>query len=78
VRSVMVRVRAADLSLEMISMRKWLDHNHCESTKFGCDQDGDAIVLSIGFTADAVADAFASRFDGESSPVNPLDDDGAR
>jgi hypothetical protein len=64
-RTVRVRLRATDLSREMVAMRRWLDLNRYEPTRFGCDQDGDDIVLSIGFSASAAAEAFAKHFDSE-------------
>lgn len=65
-RTVKVRMRAADLSREMAAMREWLDRNGYEPKRFDCDQDGDAVVLSVDFMVDAEAEAFAVRFDGKS------------
>ena len=65
-RTVKVRLNAADLSDEMIVMRGWLDRNRYETARFDCDQDGDVVVLSVDFTVEATASAFAKRFDGES------------
>jgi hypothetical protein len=64
-RTVKVRLNAADLSDEMIVMRGWLDRNRYEATRFECDQDGDVAVLSVDFAVEAIASAFAKRFDGE-------------
>jgi hypothetical protein len=65
-RTVKVRLNAANLSREMAAMREWLDRNRYEATRFECDQDRDTVVLSINFMADAAAEAFVGRFDGES------------
>jgi hypothetical protein len=71
-RTVKVRLHAADISREMAVMRQWLDRNGYEPRKFNWDQDRDTVVLSIEFTVDAAADAFARRFDGESGTVVPV------
>ena len=63
-RTVKVRLNAADLSDQMIVMRGWLDRNRYEATRFDCDQHGDVVVLSVDFTVEVAAEAFAMRFDG--------------
>ena len=35
-KSVTVRVLAADLAREMVAMRRWLDRNRYEPTRFDC------------------------------------------
>jgi hypothetical protein len=65
-RTVRVRLNAADLSDEMIVMRGWLDRNRYEATRFDCNQDGDVVVLSVDFAVEAIASAFARRFGGQS------------
>jgi hypothetical protein len=64
-RTVTVRLRAADLSREMAAMREWLDRTRYEPTRFDCDQNGDTVVLSVDFRLAAAAEAFARRFDIE-------------
>jgi hypothetical protein len=61
---VTVRFRATDLSSEMAEMRGWLDRNQYEATRFDCNQNGDDIILSVGFRMKAAAEAFARHFDG--------------
>ena len=63
-RTVIMRLPAADLSGEMVAMRGWLDSNRYELTRFDCDQNGDDIIVSVDFSMDAAAAAFAKRFDG--------------
>jgi hypothetical protein len=63
-RTVKVRLNAADLPDQMIIMRGWLDRNQYEATRFDCDQDGDVVVLSVAFTVEVAAEAFAMHFDG--------------
>jgi hypothetical protein len=76
-RSVTVRVLAADLAREMLAMRRWLDRNRYEPTRFDCNQDGSQIILSVGFPTDAAATAFAQCFDGEGA-YQLLHPDGSR
>ena len=61
-RSVTVRVLAADLAREMVAMRSWLDSSGYEPTRFDCDQRGADVVVSIDFKLDEAAAAFASHF----------------
>src|SRR5215472_9155787 len=68
VRSVRVRMRAADLSREMIAMRRWLDRTRYALTRFDCDQNGNHVIVSVDLTSDAAAAAFAEHLDGESCP----------
>ena len=63
-RTVKVRLNAAELSDQMIVMREWLDRNRYEAKRFDCDQHGDVVVLSVDFTVEVAAEAFAMRFDG--------------
>ena len=39
-KSVTVRVLAADLAREMVVMRRWLDRNRYEPMRFDCNQNG--------------------------------------
>jgi hypothetical protein len=57
-RNVTVRVLVADFAREMVAMRNWLDSNGYEPTRFGCNQNGRQITLSVDFTTDAAAEAF--------------------
>jgi hypothetical protein len=63
-RTVTVRLRANGFSAIMATMREWFDRNSYEPTRFKYDQDEDAVVVSIDFTTDAAAWAFAIRFEG--------------
>jgi len=64
-RSVTVRVPAADLGRAMISMRQWLDLNQCEPTRFYCGKRGAEVVLSVAFSAGEAAEEFARQFGGK-------------
>jgi hypothetical protein len=64
-RSVTVRVPAADLGRTMISMRQWLDLNQCEPTRFDCGKRGAEVVLSVAFNTGGAAEEFARQFGGK-------------
>jgi hypothetical protein len=66
-RSVTVRVPAADLAREMVLMREWLDLNQCDPTRFDCGKNGAEVVLFVAFSSDIAAEGFARRFGGESA-----------
>jgi hypothetical protein len=65
-RSVTVRVLAADLAREMVLMREWLDLNRCEPSRFDCGKKGAEVVLFVAFSSGIAAEGFARRFGGES------------
>jgi hypothetical protein len=62
VRTVKVTLQEADLSRGMAAMREWLDRNGYEVRRFNCNQSGDEIIVSVDFTINAAADAFAAQF----------------
>jgi hypothetical protein len=64
-RTVTVRMDAADLSRQMAAMREWLDRHRYEPARFACDQDGNAVVVSVEFPNEREGEAFASHFDGQ-------------
>src|SRR6202045_1529867 len=51
-RTVTVRVRASDLAHQMAAMREWLDRHRYEPARFVCDQQGDAVDVSVEFPDD--------------------------
>ena len=65
-RSVTVRVLAADLGREMVLMREWLDLNRWEPSRFDCGKKGAELVLFVAFSSGIAAEGFARRFGGES------------
>jgi hypothetical protein len=69
-RTVTVRMDAADLSRQMAAMREWLDRHRYEPTRFACDQDGNAVVVSVEFPNEREGEAFASHFDDQ-EPQRP-------
>jgi hypothetical protein len=77
-RTVTVQLRAADFSRAMVAMREWLDRNGYEATRFKYDQHEDAVVVSVDFTGEVAAEAFARRFDGFRQPSPPSQGDSSR
>ena len=66
-RTVTVRMHAADLSSQMAAMRDWLDHHRYAPTRFVYDQTDSALVICVEFPNDLEGEAFARRFDGQES-----------
>ena len=64
-KSVAVRVPAADLARAMVVMREWLNLHRCEPTRFDCGTNGTEMVLLVGFGTGGAARGFARRFGGE-------------
>jgi hypothetical protein len=63
-RSVTVRIRAAEFSATMILIGEWLDANRYQPTRYKYDHNGDTVLVTVDFTAEVAAKAFAMRFDG--------------
>jgi hypothetical protein len=63
-RSITVRVRADEFSVTMNAMAEWLDANRYEPARYKYDHQGDLVVVTVDFTAEVAAQAFATRFDG--------------
>jgi hypothetical protein len=70
-RTVVIRLRRADLSAEMAAMRAWLDENRCQPSRFDCDQYEDTTVLRLEFKRDSEAQSFRARFEPSTSPRHP-------
>jgi hypothetical protein len=62
-RTVTVRLCAADLSRQMVAIREWIDRNRYGPSRFKYDQDEDAVVVSIDFPKDEEGEAFAKQFE---------------
>jgi hypothetical protein len=73
-RTITLRLPAAEFSAAIADMRDWLDQNQCEPSRFKYDQESEAIVLSVEFLDDKHGEAFAKRFDvmgrHQSSPTD--------
>ena len=61
----------------MTAMREWFDRNGYEATRFKYDQHEDTVVVSVDFTGEVAAEAFARRFDGLQKPSPPPQGDAA-
>ena len=67
-RTVVIRVSAADLGAELAEMRKWLTKNRYEPEKFTTRRYGNTVAIYVEFDRDAHAKEFRSRFDGQKRP----------
>jgi hypothetical protein len=63
-RSVSVRIRAAEFSATMTAIGEWLYANRYEPTRYKYDHQEDAVLVTVDFPAAVAAEAFAMRFDG--------------
>jgi hypothetical protein len=71
-RSVTVRLNAAEFSAAMTMIGEWLDANRYEPTRYKYDHHEDAVVVTIDFSTEMAAEAFAARFeDVYHSPTQP-------
>ena len=73
-RSVTVRINAAEFSATMTAIGQWVDTNRYQPTRYKYDHDEDTVLLTVDFPVVVEADAFAMRFDGvhRSSPLAHL------
>ena len=65
--TVIIRRRGIDLSAEMAAMRAWLDENGWDAAKFTHERYGEMTIISADFATEAQAEAFAQRFDAQTS-----------
>jgi hypothetical protein len=63
-RSITVRIRAAEFSATMAAIREWLDANRYEPTRYKYDHQEDVVLVTVDFPEAVAAVAFAMRFDG--------------
>jgi len=78
-RSITVRIRAAEFSATMIAIAEWLNTNRYRPTRYKYDHDEDAVVVTVDFQAGVAARAFAMRFEGtDSFPLQPASRDSRR
>ena len=63
-RSVTVRIRAAEFSATMTAIGEWLDANRYEATRYKYDHNEDTVLVTVDFPAEVAAEAFTMRFDG--------------
>jgi len=78
-RSVTVRLNAAEFSAAMITIREWLDANRYEPTRYKYDHHEDAVIVTIDFSTEMAAEGFAARFESAyHSPTQPASPDRSR
>jgi hypothetical protein len=65
-RIVTIRLSGEGFSTAIVGMRDWLEKHRYEPTAYRYDQKQDTVLVSVDFTVDAQAQAFAKRFDGQS------------
>jgi hypothetical protein len=63
-RSVTVRIRAAEFSAMITKIGEWLDANRYEPTRYKYDHNEDTVLVTVDFPTAMAAEAFAMRFDG--------------
>ena len=63
-RSVTLRIRAAEFSAMMTTIGEWVDANRHKPTRYKYDHDEDAVLVTVDFQAEVPARAFATRFGG--------------
>jgi hypothetical protein len=68
-RTITLRLPAAEFSAAIADMRDWLDQNQCEPSRFKYDQESEAIVLSVEFLDDKHGERFVRlNFTGSKKP----------
>jgi hypothetical protein len=67
--TITVALLGEQLTDEMTAMRDWLDRNQHQPTRFDCDRNGETVIVSVAFTDEAAATAFAGRFGGYRAPA---------
>ena len=74
-RSVTIRLNAAEFSAAMNTIAEWLEANRCEPTRYKYDHHRDAVVVTVDFPTETAAEAFAARFEGvyhsSTQPASP-------
>jgi hypothetical protein len=63
-RSVRVRIRAAEFSAMMTAIDDWLGANRYEPTRYKYAHYEDTVLVTLDFAAEVPAEAFTVRFDG--------------
>jgi hypothetical protein len=61
-RSITIRIPAAEFAGTMTAIAHWLDVNGYEPTRYKYNHSEDAVLVTLDFPAVAAADEFAMRF----------------
>jgi len=67
--TITLTVMGENLSDEMTAMRDWLDRNQHQPMRFDCDRNGETVIVSVAFSEEEAAAAFASRFGSYRAPA---------
>jgi hypothetical protein len=70
--TVTIRLSGEGFPTAIVTMRDWLEQHRCEPKSYRYDQNEDAITVSVDFTVDAQAKAFAKHFGGQSADQRPV------
>ena len=63
-RSVTIRIPAAEFCCTMAAIAEWLDVNGYEPTRYKYNHSEDAVLVTVDFPSALAADAFAMSFGG--------------
>jgi hypothetical protein len=78
-RSVTVRLRAAEFPTRMKIISDWLSANRYEPMRYKYDHRDDDVLVTIDFPGEAAAKVFAARFGGvQRPPLQPISSDSSR
>jgi hypothetical protein len=78
-RSITVRIRAAEFSATMTAIAEWVNANRYRPARYIYDHDEDAVLVTVDFPAEVAAKAFATRFEGvDRFPLQPASLDSPR
>jgi len=78
-RSVTIRLRAAEFSASMTAIGRWLEANRYEPIRYKYDHNEHAVLVTVDLGTELAAEVFARRFDRvhDSSP-HPVSPTGSR
>ena len=80
-RSLTIRILAAEFCGTMTAIAEWLDVNGYEPTRYKYSHEEDAVLVTVDFSAGVAAKTFATRFDGVGRfrfPLEPASPDTQR
>lgn len=79
-RSVTMRLRAAEFSASITAIDEWLDANRHEPIRYKYDHNEHTVLVTVDFGTELAAEAFAMRFDSvnHSSPQSVSPDSSRR
>ena len=63
-RSVTVRICTLEFSATITAIGEWLHANQYEPIRYKYEDHEDAVLVTVDFTGEGEAEAFATRFEG--------------